>query len=83
MLFEGQEAKFMRRFDQIERNQNLMQEQINHIATVAGLGNDTTTGTESLKTEINNIIMIVRSLEQGMASVQDDVREVKSATLGK
>ena len=82
-IFEELEKKLMRRFEQIERNQNSMQEQIKDIATVGGLGNDTATDKKSLKTEINNVAMIVRSLEQGMASVQYDVREVKSVTLGK
>ena len=50
---------------------------------VIGIGNDTATDKESLKTKINNVAMIVRSLEQSMASVQYDVREVKSVTLGK
>ena len=68
-------------FEQIERNQNSMQEQINNIATVVGLKNDTANDKKSLKTEIHNIAMIVRSLEQGMASVQYDVREVKSVKL--
>ena len=82
-LFEQQEAKFMKRFEQIERNQFSMQEHISNIAAVIGIGNDTATDKESLKTKINNVAMIVRSLEQSMASVQDDVREVKSVTLGK
>ena len=34
-LFEQQEAKFMRRFEQIERNQNSMQEQVNNVAMIA------------------------------------------------
>ena len=76
-LFEEQEAKFMKRFER-------MQEQINNIATVVGSPeNDTTTDRKSLKTKVNNVAMIVRSLEQDMASVQYDVREVKSVTLGK
>ena len=79
-----QETNFMKRFEQIERNQNSMQEQINKIATVVGSPeNDTATDKESLKTEINNITMIVKSLEQGIASVQFDLKEVKSATLGE
>ena len=74
-LFEEQETKFMKRFEQ-------MQKQINNIATVVGSPeNDTATSKESLKTEINNVAMIARSLEQGMASVQYDVREVKSVKL--
>ena len=70
-------------FEQIERNQNSMQEQVNNIAAAIGIGNDTATDKHSLKTKINNVAMIVRSLEQSMASVQYDVREVKSVTLGK
>ena len=70
-------------FEKIERNQNSMQEQVNNIAAAIGLGNDTATDKQSLKTKINNVAMIVRSLEQSMASVQYDVREVKSVTLGK
>ena len=69
-------------FEQIERNQNSMQKQINNIATAIGIGNDTATDRKSLKTQVNNVAMIVKSLEQSMASVQYDVREVKSVTLG-
>ena len=82
-LFEEQETKLMKRFGRIERNQNAMQEHISNIATAVGYSNDTATDMKSLKTEINNLTTSVRSLEQGMASVQFDLREVKSVTLGK
>ena len=87
-LFEQQETKFMSRFEQIERNQNYMQEQINNVAMIVrsleqGMASVQYDVREVKSVKLGNITTSVRSLEQGMASVQFDLREVKSVTLGK
>ena len=85
-LFEQQEAKFMRRFEQIERNQNSMQEQVNNVAMIVrsleqGMASVQYDVREVKSVKLANITTSVRSLEQGMASVQLDLREVKSVKL--
>ena len=87
-LFEQQEVKFMSRFEQIERNQNSMQEQINSVAMIVrsleqGMASVQYDVREMKSVKLANITTSVRSLEQGLASVQFDLREVKSVTLGK
>ena len=87
-LFEDQETKFMSRFEQIERNQNSMQEQINNVAMIVrsleqGMASVQYDVREVKSAKLGNITTSVRSLEQGMASIQFDLREVKSVTLGK
>ena len=85
-LFEQQEAKFMSRFEQIERNQNSMQEQVNNVAMIVrsleqGMASVQYDVREVKSVKLANITTSVKSLEQGMASVQFDLREVKSVKL--
>ena len=81
-LFEEQGTKF----EQIERNQNSMQEQINNVAMIVrsleqGMASVQYDVREVKSVKLGNITTSVMSLEQGMASVQSDLREVKSVKL--